>query len=590
VTVRPLALFESFLPGPDQRSFRFDGLEAVLEATTPAEVLPVLAAVEAAVAAGRHAAGFISYEAAPGLDPALPTQAVGALPLIHFGIFAERVAVAPGTIAVPGDCRLLEPQPSWAETAYAAAFAAVKEYIAAGDSYQVNLTLREHFRFWGEPFALYRRLCAAQPAAYCAWLDLGGTAVASASPELFFARHGRQVVMRPMKGTAPRGAHPRADRRLRRELASSAKERAENLMIVDLVRNDLGRVAITGTVAVPALFEVESYPTLLQMTSTVTARLRDDVGLAELFRALFPCGSITGAPKRRSMAIIRELEAAPRGLYCGALGFVSPGDEAVFSVAIRTAVLDLARGCGELGVGSGVTWDATAAAEYRECRGKAAFLAAGAEPLQLVETLLWEAGRGYALLHRHLQRLAASAAALGFATNIEAVTRQLQAAAPGGEGRYKVRLLLAADGTVAIAATPLTAPLWAAAPARVALAAAEVDSREPLLRHKTTWRPWYDGVLEQHPGCLDVLFCNERGEVTEGTLHNLVAEAGGRLVTPPLAAGLLPGTLRQELLERGLLVEATIRRQELFTARRLWLINSVRGWRRVSLSREGDGG
>jgi para-aminobenzoate synthetase/4-amino-4-deoxychorismate lyase len=587
---RPLALFESFLPGPDQRSFRFDGLEAVLEATTPAEVVPVLAAIEAAVAAGRHAAGFVSYEAAPGLDPALSTHPGEKLPLLRFGIFTERCQVSPGTVAVPGECRLLEPQPAWDEAAYAAAFAAVKNYIAAGDSYQVNLTLRERFRFWGEPFALYRRMCAAQPAAFCAWLDLGGTVIASASPELFFARHGQQIVMRPMKGTAPRGTDARADRRLRRELSSSVKERAENLMIVDLVRNDLGRVAVTGTVAVPALFVVESYPTLQQMTSTVSARLRNDVGLVELFRALFPCGSITGAPKRRSMAIIHELEAGPRGLYCGALGFVSPGAEAVLSVAIRTAVLDLDSGCGELGVGSGVTWDATAGAEYRECRGKAAFLAAGAESLQLVETLLWEPGRGYRLLTRHLQRLAASAAALGFAGDIELVTRQLHAATPGGEGRYKVRLLLAADGTVSVTPEPLAPRVFAAAPPRVALAAACIDSREPLLQHKTTWRPWYDGVLEQHPGCLDVLFCNESDEVTEGTRHNLVVERNGRLVTPPLSAGLLAGTLRQELLDRGHLAEATITRQELLAARRLWLINSVRGWQRVRLKREGDDG
>lgn len=587
---RPLALFESFLPGPDQHSFRFGGLEAVLEATTPAEVVPVLAAVEAAVAAGRHAAGFVSYEAAPGLDPALSAHPGERLPLLRFGIFTERSEVPPGTVAVPGECRLLEPQPAWDEAAYAAAFAAVKDYIAAGDSYQVNLTLRERFRFWGEPFALYRRMCAAQPAAFCAWLDLGGTVIASASPELFFARHGQQIVMRPMKGTAPRGTDARTDRRLRRELSSSVKERAENLMIVDLVRNDLGRVAVTGTVAVPALFEVESYPTLQQMTSTVTARLRDDVGLVELFRALFPCGSITGAPKRRSMAIIHELEAGPRGLYCGALGFVSPGAEAVFSVAIRTAVLDLDRDCGELGVGSGVTWDATAGAEYRECRGKAAFLAAGAESLHLVETLLWESGRGYRLLTRHLQRLAASAAALGFAGDIERVTRQLQAAAPSGEGRYKVRLLLAADGTASVTPELLAPRVFAAPPAWVTLAAACIDSREPLLRHKTTWRPWYDGVLEQHPGCLDVLFCNESDEVTEGTRYNLVVERDGRLVTPPLSAGLLAGTLRQELLERSLLAEATITRQELLAARRFWLINSVRGWQRVRLKREGDGG
>lgn len=578
-----MALFESFLPGAEGRSFRFAGLERVLVAKGPEEVPELLAAIERAVAAGRHAAGFVSYEAAPGFDPALPAHPRGALPSGCFGIFAERIAVEPGAVTVAGSGRLLAPVPSWDRAAYATAFGAVEEYIAAGDSYQVNLTFRQRFRFCGEPFALYRQLCAAQPAAFCAWLEFGGMAVASVSPELFFTRHGRAIVMRPMKGTAPRGADPEEDRRRCASLAASVKEQAENLMIVDLVRNDLGRIAETGSVDVPRLFAVESYPTLHQMTSTVTAWLREGTRLADIFRALFPCGSVTGAPKRRSMAIIRELEEGPRGLYCGAIGFVSPGDEAVFSVAIRTAVLDLRRGEGILGVGSGVTADAVPAAEYRECLHKTEFLARDAEPLQLIETLRWESGRGYLLLDRHLQRMAVSAAALDFACDPAALGRHLHAAAPPEAGCHKVRLLLAADGTATVTAEPLAARTGAPRPARVAIAPAPVDSHEPLLRHKTSWRPWYEGVLEQHPGCLDLLFCNERGEVTEGTLHNLVVELGGRLVTPAVTCGLLPGTLRAELLASGILREAVIRREELSRASRLWLINSVRGWRRVRL-------
>jgi len=584
MNVRPTALFEAFVPGRDGRSFRFEGLQRVLAASQPDEVLPLLAAVEQEVAAGRHAVGFLSYEAAAGLDPALPVRPRGALPLAWFGIFAGRLEVTAGTTGVAGACRLLAPQPSWDVDSYSAAFRTIMEHLAAGDSYQVNLTFRQHFRFAGEPFALYRQLCAAQPAAFCAFLDLGDFAIASASPELFFARRDGDIVMRPMKGTAPRGRDADDDRRRREQLAASPKERAENLMIVDLVRNDLGRVAVTGSVEVPTLFAVESYPTLHQMTSTVSARLRHDAGLADIFGSLFPCGSVTGAPKQRSMAIIRDLEEGPRGLYCGAIGFVSPGAEAVFSVAIRTAVLDLTRGAGELGVGSGVTADATAAAEYQECLDKAAFLSRSAEPWQLVETLLWEKGHGYLLLERHLQRLATSAAGLGFACSIDVVARHLRAAAPQPAGRHKVRLLLASDGRVSSSSAPLPPRGHAAAPARVALTAVSIDAREPLLYHKTTWRPWYDGVLEQHPGCVDVLFCNERGEVTEGTKHNLVVERDGRLVTPPVHCGLLPGTLRQELLESGIVVEQPVSRQELLAARRLWLINSVRGWRRVVLT------
>ena len=584
MNARPLALFEAFAAGPEGRSYRFDGLEQVLTAATPEDILPLFAAVEQAVAAGRHAAGFVSYEVAPGFDPALPAHPPGVLPLAWFGLFAERREVTAGAPAASGDCRLAMFPPTWDTVRYTAAFVAVREYIAAGDSYQVNLTFCQPFRFAGDPFVLYRRLCTAQPAAFCAWLDLGEIVIASASPELFFVRQGREIAMRPMKGTAPRGDGAGEDRLLRERLAASPKEQAENLMIVDLVRNDLGRIAETGSVAVPALFAVESYPTLHQMTSTVTASLRDGIGLTEIFRALFPCGSVTGAPKRRSMALIRELEDGPRGPYCGALGFISPGDEAVFSVAIRTVVLDPARGAGVLGIGSGVTADADPVAEYRECLDKAAFLARAAEPLRLVETLLWAEPHGYFLLQRHLARLTNSAARLGFACDLESVRQQLLAAVPAGAGRHKIRLLLTADGTVSVAADPLVSGVCGSGPGRVALAAAPVDSGEPLLRHKTTWRPWYAGILEQHPGCADVLFCNERGEVTEGTIHNLVVEKNGRLVTPPLACGLLPGVLRAELLERGLLVEEVVTAQELAAAPRLWLINSVRGWRRVTLA------
>ena len=578
----PPALFESFLPGAQGRSFRFDNLQRVLTATTQAEVLPLLAEVEQAVGRGQHAAGFVCYEAATGLDPALTTHARGSLPLAWFGLFAERTQVTAGTIHAEHSARILKQPPSWGEEAYATAFAAVKAYIAAGDSYQVNLTFRQHFRFAGAPFGLYRRLCAAQPAAFCAWLDLGEVAIATASPELFFARQGDSIVMRPMKGTAPRGSTPTDDRCRREELASSAKERAENLMIVDLVRNDLGRIAITGSVSVPELFCLESLPTLHQMTSTVTAKLKAGTGLAETFRALFPCGSVTGAPKRRSMEIIGELETAPRELYCGAIGFVSP-DEQVFSVAIRTAILDLRQRVGTLGVGSGVTADAEPAAEFRECLQKAAFLAQQAEPQQFIETLRWHPDQGFLLLERHFARLAGSSRTLGFVYDRNHLCRQLQHSIAEQSSACKVRLLLAPDGTASIGVEPLPARRPATARGRVALAAGSIDPCEPLLYHKTTWRPWYDGVLEQHPGCLDVIFCNVHGEATEGTIHNLVVEKSGRLVTPPLSCGLLPGTLRQELLERGILREELISRAELLAATRLWLINWVRGWRRVTL-------
>ncbi len=583
MTDPPLALFESFLPGPQGRSFRFDSLVRILIAASPAEVLPLLAEVEQATIGGLHAAGFVSYEAAPGLDPTLATYPPGDLPLVWFALFRERHEVEPGTISLPTTERLLQPRPSWDAGRYAQAFATVQGYIAAGDSYQVNLTFEEHFRFSGDPFGFYRRLCAAQPAAFCAWLDLGDHAIASASPELFFARHGDSLVMRPMKGTALRGSDPIEDQHRRRHLADSPKERAENLMIVDLVRNDLGRIATTGSVAVPKLFAVESYPTLHQMTSTVTANILPDTGVGEIFRALFPCGSVTGAPKRRSIAIIEELESRPRGVYCGAIGFVSPGDEMVFNVAIRTALLDRRHGCGTLGIGSGVTADAVASAEYRECLDKARFLTQQAESLALVETLRWEPGKGFLLLERHLRRLASSARCLDFPCDVRLLTRKLHAAVGDQQHHCKVRLLLATDGTTTVSVDRLPVPARQSTPPQVTLATTVIDRHEPLLYHKTTWRPWYAEVLQDYPGCLDVLFCNAQDEVTEGTFHNLVVEKAGRLVTPPVACGLLPGTLREELLERGILTEEPVTRMELLSAPRLWLINSVRGWRRVVL-------
>ncbi|HEX2187403.1 MAG TPA: chorismate-binding protein, partial [Longimicrobiaceae bacterium] len=422
-------------------------------------------------------------------------------------------------------------------------------------------------------------LCRGQRSAYCALLRLGATSVVSASPELFFRWADGELELRPMKGTRPRGRWEEEDEALAAELAASPKERAENLMIVDLLRNDAGRVSEWGSVRVPRLFETERYETVHQLTSTVRSRVLPGAGLTDVLRALFPCGSVTGAPKVRTMQLIRELEPGPRGVYTGAVGFVSPG-ETVFSVAIRTLLVDRERGRAELGVGSGITWDADAAAEYRECLDKARFAAAPAADFELLETLLHEPGGGFFLLDGHLERMASSARRFGFRWDAERARAALHGAV-SGDGPLRVRLLLARDGGTRVETHPLAPE--PAGPARVALSARPVDSRDPFLHHKTTRREVYTTRAAERPDCDDVILVNERGEVTESTLASVVARLDGALWTPPREAGLLPGVFRRHLLESGEIRERTLRPEDLRAAEELWLVNSVRRWRRAVL-------
>jgi len=382
-----------------------------------------------------------------------------------------------------------------------------------------------------------------------------------------------------MKGTAPRGRWPAEDRALAAELSASPKERAENLMIVDLLRSDLGVVAETGTVTVDALFSVERYPTVQQMTSTVSARLRQGTSLADIFRALFPCGSVTGAPKRRSMEIIAGLESSPRGVYCGAIGMVAPGGEAVFSVAIRTLLLDRARSRLCLNVGSGITWDSEPGAEYRECLSKGAFLHADSSPFRLIETMGRVAGE-IPRLERHLARMAASAGYFAFPFDRQKAMALLSGL-PSGDGPLRLRLTLDDRGEFSLTTSPLEHD---ARVVRLGLARATVDPSDRFRYHKTTRRELLDRERQGRSDCDEVLFVNNRGELTEGSYHNLVLRLDGRLLTPCLGSGLLPGILREELLELGEISEATLYPDDLRRAEEIWLINSLRGWRRAELN------
>ena len=664
---QPLVRFDSLDARRGARSFRFDGFRAIVRADALDEVLPALREVEGAVAAGAHAAGFVAYEAAPAFDPALVTHRPDPrLPLLWFALFDRRIETDLAELSGDGDAAVLgELQPDVAEADYAAGVARIRELIAAGDTYQVNYTFRlrgpfdvatpadvgdrdgadaEEVREGGlrvvvaasslanprthppSPIALYRRLCQAQQAAFCAYLDFGEGVVVSASPELFFRWTGDELELRPMKGTRPRGRWLEEDREIARELAASAKDRAENLMIVDLLRNDAGRVAEFGSVRVERMFEVEPYPTVHQMTSTVRARTREGTTLTDVFRALFPCGSITGAPKVRTSQIIAELEMSPRGIYTGAIGFVSPG-EAVFSVAIRTLLVDRATGLAELGVGSGVTYDSTAVDEYRECLSKAAFVRHEPPP-GLIETFGWAPETGFARLDAHLERMARSAAYFGYAFDEAALRRRLEtlaaelarepvvspddvpaggstvgltiaratldssAASPGSSAvasespaaccaTRRVRIELSPRGDIAIEHSP--APRWEK-PVRLALARRHIASAHPFWYHKTTARALYDAhepVAEPHD---QVLLVNERGELAETPIANLVVEIDGALWTPHLDAGLLPGVLRAELLRDGTIRERVLTPDDLRRATGVWVINSLRGWGRATVS------
>ena len=533
----------------------------VIRADRGDEVPVALAAAEAALAQGRYVAGWLSYELGYVLEPRLTGLEPGSAPLLRLGIFD-----GPGDVpAVAGRAYAGPLTPEWNATEYGTRFKAVKDYIAAGDIYQANLSFRARFPFLGEPRALYEQLLAASGAGHCGYVDDGERQILSLSPELFFdlSRDGLLTV-RPMKGTAPREGDDTAEREA---LAASAKNRAENLMIVDLIRNDLSRIAEKGSVQVSDLFKVETYPTLHTMVSTVTARKRADIGLADILRALFPCGSVTGAPKIRAMEILRELEASPRGAYCGAVGFFAPDGSAHFNVAIRT--LTICGGQGEMGIGGGVVQDSRPDSEYAECLLKARFFEAARKPLELIETLRWD--NGFVRLDGHMKRMESSARSLGLLYDSCTARIALQQAITGRTGPLRVRLTLDEQGTHHVTAHELNGnpQHWT-----YAVSPHPADSRDALLRHKTNWRELYESEV-QRLGTDEVIFCNQRGELTEGARSNIFIRRGDILLTPPLSAGVLDGRLRAELIEQGKAQEAVLTPADLDGE--VWFGNSLRG-------------
>lgn len=549
--------------------------QTVLRADRVEDVVPVLQGVEQATSQGAWAAGFVTYEAAPAFDPAMIVATPHRMPLAWFGIYPGcETGAAPGPGPGP---QLLPFSSDTSPEQYRHALHAIHEALAAGESYQVNYTtrLRASVDDDFDPDAVYASLRAAQGGGYHADLDIGAYRILSASPELFFRRRGSRIATRPMKGTRPRGRFTAEDRALAAELATSPKERAENLMIVDLLRNDLGRVACTGSVEVPELFAVEHYRTVLQMTSTIAAELRAGCGLVDIFRALFPCGSVTGAPKIQTMRIIEALEQQPREIYCGALGFVAPGGDCTFSVPIRTLWVDVERRTAEYGVGSGITADSAIDAEAAEMAAKAVVLQTQWPHFALIETLRLEDGV-LVRLERHLSRLSESCAYFGRPYPSAALRAALHAlAVRHPAGSLRVRIELQADGQFDIDTTVLepTPPM-----PPIAIAREPVDARDVFLFHKTTHRAVYERARNEHPDAFDVLLWNREGNITEFTRANVVVQLDGTLCTPPRTAGLLAGCLRAELLEAGAIVEREIDRRDVARAERIWFVNSLRGW------------
>ncbi|HEV8648457.1 MAG TPA: aminodeoxychorismate synthase component I [Actinomycetes bacterium] len=580
------ARFDDLVAG-SERSFRLAEPVGVIEARRPTEVPGAIEAAEAAAERGLWAGGFVAYEAAPGLDPELsvrvraPDDPFAELPLAWFALFERAEPVPP--LEPPGAEPAATLRSPWRPTsdraAYDAAIERIRELIAAGHSYQVNHTIRLRALIEGDERGLYRDLCLAQRGGYAAYLDLGRYRILSASPELFFRIDGGRITTRPMKGTAPRGRWLAEDEEIAARLVASAKERAENAMIVDLLRNDLGRICRPGSVEVAGMLEVERYETVWQLTSTIEGALRSGVSVVDAFRALFPSGSVTGAPKVRSTRIIADLEDSARGPYCGAIGYLAPSGSgeprANVNVAIRTVVLDAQTRTAEYGVGGGITFDSSADDEFEEVLAKVRVLSTARPAFELFETLAHIPGDGFRHVDEHLERLGASAAYFGFRFDPEDATAALKAL-DESEPRA-VRLTLDRDGSLTADARPL--PRTPDGPARLALDDEPVDPSDVWLFHKTTRRAPYDRRREKRPEVDDVLLVNDRGEVTESTIANLAVRIGESWVTPPVDAGLLPGTYRAVLVREGRVTERPVSIAELRAAPEIALVSSVRGWR-----------
>ena len=568
-----------------KRWLHFHDARQVVTAVATDAVVPALdTVVELVNGQGLYAAGFIGYEASPAFDPAFKVRQSSSFPLLWFGLYTTPEIIAfPDELSESSDFEF--PSASWTPSIdradYNQAIRRIKDYIAGGETYQVNYTYRLHTPFSADAWPFFLRIARAQQAEYAAYIDTGRFVVCSASPELFFRLDGNALTACPMKGTAPRGLTLHEDKKRAEWLNHSEKNRAENIMIVDMVRNDMGRIASTGTVSVPRLFDIERYPTVWQMTSTVTAE--SAASITEIVRALFPCASITGAPKPHTTEIIAELETTPRNIYTGCIGFIAPERKAQFSVAIRTVLVDRETKQAEYGVGGGIVWDSSSSEEYEECRVKALVLMKNPVEFSLLETMLWTPDEGYFLLDYHLRRVRDSAEYFGIPAGSDHILDTLKKNEESLSPRpYKVRMLISGNGAITCENTLLEGTTHAQ-PVRLRLASAAVDPSNPFLYHKTTNRELYTSAKSRLPDCDDTLLWNTHGEITETTIANIVIRHDGELVTPPVSCGLLPGTYRAWLIERKEVIEKIVTVEDIERCDALYVINSVRKMREAIL-------
>ena len=569
-------MFDALIYDSDEEAWlRFTGASSVYIAKTNDDVAAVLDIIEAASAKGKYAVGYVSFEAASAFDSALVHHPSGSLPLAAFAIFDQAEETLPGTMSEPFS-ELLDLAPVIDESDFFESIQQIKAYLRSGDSYQVNFTHQLKGNTTASPPSIFSFLCRAQPSPYSAFIETDDYAICSVSPELFFEVNGASVRTEPMKGTRPRGRFPEEDAGFRSDLVGSEKDRAENLMIVDMVRNDLGKIAVAGSVCAEELFSIKRFPTVWQQVSSISAKT--DASLGELFSALFPCASVTGAPKARAMGIIRELETEARGVYTGAIGLVKPGRRARFSVAIRTLTLDKHNDIANYGAGGGIVWDSDPDEEWQESLTKAKILSFDRQSFRLLETMLYEPVSGVFLLNLHLDRLEASAHYFGFDIDVDSIRTRLCSLQL--LRRTKLRLLLGSDGDYELEEHPLSE---VKSMVMLKLASRPVNSHDIFLFHKTTRREVYDEARNDVDHCDDVILWNEKNQLTETTIANLFLEIDGELLTPPVECGLLAGTYRRYMLENGRVKEAVLRKSDLVNVSKIYVANSMRGLQEARL-------
>ena len=578
--------------GDNLHSYLFSNPIAVISCHKLEDVKAAFLELESRISRGYYAAGFISYEAGFSFEETLGHLTTDSdFPLLWFGIYKKPTIFTHkeklDLFKHKGESYVIKNLHSnISKDKYTRDIKKIKDFIKKGETYQVNYTFKYKFDFSGSIYRLYEDLKAKQSVSYSALIKTTDHSILSLSPELFFRKHKDHIEVKPMKGTLDRGRDLKEDRRNMDRLNQSLKNRSENVMIVDLLRNDLGRISRAGTVRTKTLFEVERYETLLQMISVVNARLKKDISLYDLFKAIFPSGSVTGAPKISTMKIVDSLEGEPRRVYTGSVGFFAPDGESVFNVAIRTALIDNKTKKGEMGIGSGIVIDSNRDREFEECCLKANFITKNRRDFKLIETMLWKPNKGYFLLKPHLERLKSSAEYFNFRFDEKHIGRQLRSLERGfkNDQDYRIRLLLDRRGETEIDFSRTNGSSEAA---KLKFSDKKVFSEDPFLYHKTTNRDLYNNEYKKwsKKGYFDVIFSNEKNQITEGVISNIIIKKGRFYYTPPVACGLLDGVFRKSLFKKRdfPVKEKVLRKEDVRKADEIYVVNSVRGMRRAVL-------